>query len=51
MPVPAIRAFLNGPYGVVDDVKMLNFFRFLGLTGCTITAILVIASVFVQNFW
>jgi polyferredoxin len=30
---------------------MLNFFRFLGLTGCIITAILIIASVFVQNFW
>jgi polyferredoxin len=51
MPVAAIRAFLLGPYGVVDDVKMLNFFRFLGLTGCIVTAILVIASVFVQNFW
>ena len=33
MSVPAIRAFLEGPYGIVDDVKMLNFFRFLGLTG------------------
>ena len=51
MPVPAIRAFLSGPYGVVDDVKMLNFFRFPGLTGCTVIAILAIASVFVQNFW
>jgi polyferredoxin len=51
MPVPAIRAFLSGPYGLVDDVKMLNFFRFLGLTGFIVTAILVIASVLVQNFW
>ena len=33
MSVPAIRAFLEGPYGMVDDVKMLNFFRFLGLAG------------------
>ena len=31
MSVDAIRAFLEGPYGIVDDVKMLNFFRFLGL--------------------
>ena len=31
MSVPAIRAFLEGPYGIVADVKMLNFFRFLGL--------------------
>jgi polyferredoxin len=51
MPVPAIRAFLGSPYGMVDDVKMLNFFRFLGLTGGIVTAILAIASVFVQNFW
>ena len=41
----------GGPYGVVDDVKMLNFFRFLGLTGGIVLAVLVLASVFVQNFW
>ncbi len=51
LPVPAIRTFLSGPYGLVDDVKMLNFFRFLGLTGGIVTAILLIASVFIQNFW
>src|SRR5664280_617787 len=51
MSVPAIRAFLEGPYGIVDDVKMLNFFRFLGLAGGTVVALLVVASVFVQNFW
>jgi len=51
MAVPAIRAFLNGPYGLVDDVKMLNFFRFLGLTGGVVMLLLVIASVFIQNFW
>jgi polyferredoxin len=51
MPVPAIRAFLEGPYGIVDDVKMLNFFRLLGLAGGIVVAVLVVASVFVQNFW
>src|SRR5450631_3736448 len=51
MSVPAIRAFLEGPYGMVDDVKMLNFFRYLGLTGGVVVALLVVASVFVQNFW
>jgi polyferredoxin len=51
MPVPAIRAFLEGPYGIVADVKMLNFFRFLGLAGGIVMAVLLIASVFVQNFW
>jgi len=51
MSVDGIRAFLGGPYGIVDDVKMLNFFRLLGLAGGIVVAILVIASVFVQNFW
>ncbi len=51
MSVPAIRAFLEGPYGMVDDVKMLNFFRFMGLTGGIVMALLIFASVFVQNFW
>ena len=51
MPVPAIRAFLEGPYGLVDDVKMLNFFRFLGGAGICVIAILVLASLAVQNFW
>ena len=51
MSVPAIRAFLEGPYGMVDDVKMLNFFRFLGVTGGAVVSLLVVASVFVENFW
>ena len=51
MPVPAIRAFLEGPYGMVDDVKMLNFFRFLGLTGGLVVMLLVVGSVFVENLW
>jgi polyferredoxin len=51
MSVGAIRAFLEGPYGIVDDVKMLNFFRYLGLGGGVAVAVLVVASVFVQNFW
>jgi polyferredoxin len=51
MPVAAIHAFLEGPYGIVDDVKMLNFFRDLGLAGGVVVAALVLASVFVQNFW
>jgi polyferredoxin len=51
MSVAGIRAFLEGPYGVVDDVKMLNFFRYLGLTGGVVMASIVVASVFVRNFW
>jgi polyferredoxin len=51
MPVDGIRDFLARPYGLIADVKMLNFFRFLGASGAMVLAILVIASVFVQNFW
>ena len=51
MSVPAIQSFLQGPYGLVEDVNMLNFFRFLGLTAAAVLAVLVVASVFVQNFW
>jgi polyferredoxin len=51
MPVPAIRAFLGGPYGMVDDVKMLNFFRFIGLGGATVIGFLIVASLVIRNFW
>lgn len=51
MPVPAIRAFLEGPYGIVADVKMLNFFRYLSTTAAVMLAVLVLASLLVQNFW
>jgi polyferredoxin len=51
MSVPAIRAFLDGPYGVISDVKMMNFFRFLGVTSAIVLGALVLLSVFIQNFW
>jgi len=44
------RDFLHSNYGLVAGVKMLNFFRFLGETGLIVIGILVLASVFVQNF-
>ena len=51
MSVMAIREFLEGPYGLVDDVKMLNFFRTLGVAGGAVMALLVVGSVLVQNLW
>ncbi len=51
MSVAAIGAFLEGPYGVIADVKMLNFFRFLSVTAAVILGVLLVASVFIQNFW
>lgn len=51
MPARAIAEFLGSPYGIVADVKMLNFFRHLSLTAAIVIGILVILSVFIQNFW
>jgi len=51
MSADDIRGFLTSPYGVVADVKMLNFFRFLGGTGLVVICLLLIASVFVRNAW
>ena len=51
MSVDQIRAFLGGPYGIVADVKMLNFFRMLSLGGVAMLLLLVALSLFVKNFW
>jgi polyferredoxin len=42
---------MNSPYGVIADVKMLNFFRHMGQTGAITLGVLVVASLFIQNFW
>src|SRR5438270_5305599 len=51
MDVESIQGFLSSPYGLIADVKMLNFFRNLGVTAAVVLGFLFIASVFVQNFW
>jgi polyferredoxin len=51
MSATAIAGFMRSDYGLIADVKMLNFFRFMGQTGAIVLAILVVASIFIQNFW
>jgi len=51
MSAQAIRAFLDGPYGMISDVKMLNFFRHLGITAAVVLGVLAVLSVFYQTFW
>ena len=51
MSARAVQEFLESPYGVVADVKMLDFFRYMTLTTAVVLAVLAIASIFVQNFW
>ena len=51
MSAMGIRDFMQSPYGLIADVKMLNFFRHIGEPGLIILGVLVAASVFVPNFW
>lgn len=51
MSAAAIADFVASPYGLVVDVRMLNFFRFIGATTAYIVIGLVLASMLVQNFW
>jgi polyferredoxin len=51
MSASGIRDFMQSPYGLIADVKMLNFFRHIGETGLIVLGIFVVASVFIQNFW
>jgi polyferredoxin len=51
MSAEAIDDFMHTPYGLIADVKMLNFF--LNITGIAaiVIGLLVFASMLVQNFW
>ena len=51
MSAAAIGEFLGSPYALIVDVRMLNFFRYLGETTAVVVLGMVIASIFVQNFW
>jgi polyferredoxin len=51
MSVEEIAEFMHSPFGIIADVKMLDFFRFLSLTGLIVIGILVVASLLIQNFW
>ncbi len=51
MPVDGLIGFLMSPFGIVADVKMLNFFRYLGTIGIAVIMIMAALSVVIQNFW
>lgn len=46
-----LGSFLASPFGIVADVKMLNFFRYMGTVGLAVILILIALSMVVQNFW
>jgi polyferredoxin len=51
MSTADMRAFLESPYGLIADVKMLDFFRDAGRITIWVCSALVILSVFTKNFW
>ena len=51
MAADEVSAFMSSPYGIIADVRMLNFFRNLGQTAAIVLGVLVVASIFIQNFW
>ncbi|MGA8740055.1 MAG: 4Fe-4S binding protein [Terracidiphilus sp.] len=51
MSATALEDFMSTPYGLVADVKMLNFFRDIGITAAVVIGLLALLSMLVQNFW
>jgi polyferredoxin len=51
MSAAGLADFMSSPYGVIADVKMLDFFRYIGTTGLIVLILLVALSVVIQNFW
>lgn len=43
--------FLQSPFSIVADVKMLDFFRYIGTLGIAVLATLAALSVVIENFW
>ncbi len=51
MSAAAIAEFMHTPYGLIADVKMLNFFREMSETAAIVLAALFVLSILVENFW
>jgi polyferredoxin len=51
MSAEALAEFMETPYGLLADVKMLNFFRDIGVTAAIVIGVLMLGSMLVQHFW
>jgi polyferredoxin len=51
MSAEGLQAFIGSPYGLIADIKMLNFFRTLSVTGAVVLGVLLFGSVLVKNLW
>ncbi|HQJ74285.1 MAG TPA: 4Fe-4S binding protein [Bacteroidota bacterium] len=51
MSVNSLYSFLESPYNKIADIKMLLFFMNMSKFTAIILIVLVIASIFIYNFW
>lgn len=51
MPVEAIDEYMRAPFGLMADVRMLNFFRFISSTSLLVIFALALFSLSIPNFW
>ena len=51
MSAGVLADFMYTPYGILADVRMLNFFREISVTALIVLIVLAFLSMLVQNFW
>jgi len=51
MSAAGLDEFMHTPYGIIADVKMLNFFLEMSTTAAVVIAVLAVLSLVIQNFW
>lgn len=51
MPADTLQSFMQTPYGLIADVKMLNFFRGMSATAALVLLVLVLLSLVIENVW
>jgi polyferredoxin len=51
MSAAALEDFMQQPYGILADVKMLHFFLHMSTTALIVVAVLALLSIFIKNFW
>ncbi len=51
MPGDAVVQFIQSPYHMFVDIRMLNFFTQISITALIILGVLVVLSFFIQHFW
>ncbi len=51
MTAEALDGFMGSSYGLMLDVRMMNFFLDMSMTAALIVVALVVGSVFIKNLW